>query len=101
MIRFRALLSTLLVLVGVAGVSAQQVVPHKVFPLKPIPSEQWIEVLSGDPSKAGVPFVLGIHNDAGYVCTAHSPHRREHRGRSGNLGSRHGSAHCLINGGAS
>jgi hypothetical protein len=72
MIAFRALSSTLLVLVGVASVSAQQVVPHKVFPLKPIPSEQWIEVLSGDPSKAGVPFVLRIHNDAGYVCAPHT-----------------------------
>jgi hypothetical protein len=72
MIGFRALSSTLLVLVGVASVSAQQVVSHKVFPLKPIPSEQWIEVLSGDPSKAGVPFVLRIHNDAGYVCAPHT-----------------------------
>jgi hypothetical protein len=72
MIGLSALSSTLLVLVSVANVSAQPGVPHKVFPLKPIPSQQWIEVLSGDPSKAGVPFVLRIHNDAGYVCAPHT-----------------------------
>ena len=46
--------------------------PHKVVPLNKIPSQQWIEVVSGDPSKAGSPFVLRIHNDAGYVCPPHT-----------------------------
>ena len=46
--------------------------PHKVVPLNEIPSEQWIEVVSGDPSKAGSAFVLRIHNDAGYVCPPHT-----------------------------
>lgn len=49
-----------------------QVTPHKVVPLNQIPSEQWVQVVSGDPSKPGVPFVLRIHNDAGYVCPPHT-----------------------------
>jgi hypothetical protein len=66
-----ALSSAILALVVAATVSAMQAASHKVFPLRPIPSERWIEVLAGDPSKPGVPFVLRIHNDAG-VC-AHAP----------------------------
>jgi len=69
---FRVISPACLVLASVATVSAQQAPPHKVFPLKPIPSEQWIEVLSGDPAKAGVSFVLRIHNDAGYICAPHT-----------------------------
>jgi hypothetical protein len=45
-----ALSSTRLLLVGVSTVSAQRLAPHMVFPLTPIPSERWIEVLSGDPA---------------------------------------------------
>jgi hypothetical protein len=67
-----ALSSAILALAVAANVSAQQAASHKVFPLRPIPSEQWIEVLVGDPSKPGVPFVLRIHNDAGYVCPPHT-----------------------------
>jgi hypothetical protein len=37
-----------------------------------VPSEQWIDVVSGDPSKSGSAFVLRIHNDAGYVCLPHT-----------------------------
>jgi hypothetical protein len=46
--------------------------PHRIVPLNNIPSEQWVEVLSGDPGKAGSPFVLRIHNDRGYVCPPHT-----------------------------
>lgn len=42
-----------------------QVAPHKIVPLNNIPSEQWVEVLSGEPGTAGSPFVLRIHNDPG------------------------------------
>jgi len=67
-----ALSSAILELAVAVSLSAQQAASHKVFPLRPIPSEQWIEVLAGDPSKPGVPFVLRIHNDAGYVCSPHT-----------------------------
>jgi quercetin dioxygenase-like cupin family protein len=63
--------STLVALLAGAALSAQ-VLSHKVVPLNRIPSEQWIEVVSGDPEKRGVPFVLRIHNDAGYVCPPHT-----------------------------
>lgn len=45
---------------------------HEIVPFKTIPSEQWIEVVSGDPSRAGEPFVLRIHNDPGYVVFPHT-----------------------------
>jgi hypothetical protein len=71
MVRFRMLESVLFLSLVVTGVRAQ-VTPHKVVPLNKIPSEQWIEVVSGDPSKAGSAFVLRIHNDVGYVCPPHT-----------------------------
>ena len=71
MVRTRMLQSVLFVALVVTAVRAQ-VAPHKVVPLNRIPSEQWIEVVSGDPSKAGSAFVLRIHNDAGYVCPPHT-----------------------------
>lgn len=52
--------------------SAQGEPSHHVAPLEKIPSEQWIEVLSGDPAKEGSPFVLRLHNDAGYVVMPHT-----------------------------
>ncbi len=72
MLGSRALSSAILALAVAANVSAQQAASHKVVPLRPMPSEQWINVLAGDPSKPGVPFVLRIHNDAGYVCAPHT-----------------------------
>ena len=43
-----------------------------VLPLNKIPSEQWIENVSGDPDKPGLPFVIRIHHDAGYVVFPHT-----------------------------
>src|SRR5262245_27761108 len=43
-----------------------------VAPLKKIPSEQWYQIISGDPTKPGVPFVLRIDNDAGFVALPHT-----------------------------
>ena len=37
-----------------------------------MPSKQWVETVSGDPQKAGVPFVIRIHNDAGYIVLPHT-----------------------------
>ena len=62
---------TFAALLAGAALSAQAP-SHKVVPLNRIPSEQWIEVVSGDPGKRGEPFVLRIHNDAGYVCPPHT-----------------------------
>ena len=57
MVRSRILESVVLWSLVVSGVRAQ-VTPHRVVPLNNIPSEQWIEVVSGDPGKAGSAFVL-------------------------------------------
>ena len=43
-----------------------------VVPLNKIPSEQWIEKVSGDMDKPGLPFVIRIHHDAGYVVLPHT-----------------------------
>jgi hypothetical protein len=43
-----------------------------VIPLNRIPSEQWIEKVSGDMDKPGLPFVIRIHHDAGYVVLPHT-----------------------------
>jgi hypothetical protein len=43
-----------------------------VVPLNRIPSEQWIEKVSGDMDKPGLPFVIRIHHDAGYVVLPHT-----------------------------
>ncbi|MEO5902707.1 MAG: cupin domain-containing protein, partial [Gemmatimonadaceae bacterium] len=37
-----------------------------------IPSEQWIEKVSGDMNMPGLPFVIRIHHDAGYVVLPHT-----------------------------
>jgi quercetin dioxygenase-like cupin family protein len=71
MISFRISRWFLPLFFSTAILSAQEA-SHKVVPLGKMPSEQWIEVLSGDPSKPGSAFVLRIHNDAGYVCPPHT-----------------------------
>lgn len=75
--RVRILIWVLGALVAGTIVNAQ-VAPHKIIPLNTIPSEQWVEVLSGDPGQAGSPFVLRIHNDPGYVCPPHTHPNDEH-----------------------
>jgi hypothetical protein len=51
--------------------NSQDSARHQVVPLNRMPSEQWVEKVSGDPEKAGVPFVIRIHNDAGYIVFPH------------------------------
>jgi hypothetical protein len=58
--------AVLLVLCG-NDADSQDWARHQVVPLKRMPSKQWVETVSGDPQKAGVPFVIRIHNDAGYI----------------------------------
>jgi len=46
--------------------------PHAVVPLHTFAPGQWVERVSGDPTKAGEPFVIRIHNDAGYIVLPHT-----------------------------
>ena len=60
-----------LLLVG-NNASSEVLVRGGVVPLNKIPSEQWIEKVSGDMDKPGLPFVIRIHHDAGYVVLPHT-----------------------------
>jgi quercetin dioxygenase-like cupin family protein len=51
---------------------------HTVVPLTAIPSEQWVQVVSGDPEAPGAPFVIRIHNDPGSTCPPHTHPTDEH-----------------------
>ena len=63
--------SAALVVLFAASVAAQE--RHMLTPLKPIPQKSGgFEVVSGDPDKAGVPYVVRISNDAGYVVLPHT-----------------------------
>ena len=46
--------------------------PHAVVSLHSFAPGQWVEKVSGDPGKAGEPFVIRIHNDAGYIVLPHT-----------------------------
>jgi hypothetical protein len=45
---------------------------HGVTPLHAFAPGQWVEKVWGDPTKAGEPFVIRIHNDAGYIVLPHT-----------------------------
>jgi len=45
---------------------------HSVVPLTKFQPGQWVEKVWGDPSKPGEPFVIRIHNDAGYIVLPHT-----------------------------
>jgi hypothetical protein len=57
---------------------SQEPARHSVVPLHKIPSEKWVERVWGDPSRPGEPFVIRIHNDAGYVVLPHTHPIDEH-----------------------
>ena len=52
--------------------NSEDLAHNGVVPLNKIPSEQWIEKVWGDSDKPGLPFVIRIHNDAGYVVLPHT-----------------------------
>jgi hypothetical protein len=52
--------------------AAQDLAHGGVVPLHKIPSVQWIERVSGDMDMPGLPFVIRIHHDAGYVVLPHT-----------------------------
>ena len=73
MFSFRILFLVPLLALSLAGNNAesQDAARHGVVPLNKIPSEQWVEKVWGDSDKAGAPYVIRIHNDAGYVVLPH------------------------------
>ena len=58
--------------VALRGAAAQQTPRHHIVPLKDIPSQQWTEAVQGDMGIPGQPFVIRIHNDAGYIVLPHT-----------------------------
>jgi hypothetical protein len=67
---FCAVLPALLLGGNIAN--SQELAHGGVVPLNRIPSEQWIEKVSGDMNEPGLPFVIRIHHDAGYVVLPHT-----------------------------
>src|SRR5262249_21539936 len=72
---------TMLVVLIAVFVSAQQAGPAQqpaqshVVPLKSLSKlamDKRFETISGDPAKAGEPFVIRIHAEAGYVIMPHT-----------------------------
>jgi hypothetical protein len=63
----------LLVGLSLAGnnTKSQEPAPHGIVPLNNMPPEQWVERVWGDTDEPGKPFVIRIHNDAGYVVLPH------------------------------
>jgi hypothetical protein len=64
--------SVLLLVVATTQAAPQTAAGHRVVPLTKIASDQWIEVLSGDPAVKGAPYVIRIHNDANYIVLPHN-----------------------------
>jgi len=59
------------------GAAAQQSPSHHIVRLKDIPSQQWTgpvltEAVQGDMGIPGQPFVIRIHNEAGYIVLPHT-----------------------------
>jgi len=80
---FSLLVAATVVLVLAFSVSAKESnqnshgqAPHSivqsVVPLHKPKAGQWVEKISGDPEKAGEPFVIRIHADAGYIILPHT-----------------------------
>ncbi len=63
-------LALLLAPVATFAQSPDSVPPH-VVPLHTFFAGQWVEQVSGDFSKPGEPFVIRIHQDAGYITLPH------------------------------
>ena len=63
-------LALLLAPVATFAQSPDSAPPH-VVPLHTFFAGQWIEKVSGDFSKPGEPFVIRVHQDAGYITLPH------------------------------
>lgn len=53
------------------GTSQDLAAHHSVVPLHAFKQGQWVEKVWGDPTKFGEPFVIRIHQDAGYIVFPH------------------------------
>jgi hypothetical protein len=51
---------------------AQDLAHGGVVPLHKIPSVRWIDRVAGDMDKPGLPFVIRIHHDPGYIVLPHT-----------------------------
>jgi len=72
--RFRTAFLALLLLFSFATCPASSQdsdASHSVVPLKKFARGQWVEKVWGDASRSGEPFVIRIHNDAGYIVLPH------------------------------
>ncbi len=64
------LVATALLCLAAAG-GAQEPRHPSIIPLKPFATNHWMEVVSGNPDSAGVPFVARIRNDDGMIVPVH------------------------------
>ena len=48
----------------------RSLVINAVVPLKPFGADQRFETVSGDPAKAGTPYVIRIRSERGYIIMA-------------------------------
>lgn len=65
------ILAAVLVSAQQSGIAQQPVQSH-VVALKKLPNDQRSEVVSGDPTKSGAPYVLRLHREAGYIIMPHT-----------------------------
>ena len=72
---------SVLLIVGVSAAASvsslqadpsQQPVQSHVVPLKKFPADKRSEIVSGDPTKFGAPFVIRLHREAGYIIMPHT-----------------------------
>ena len=59
-------------MVSLGAVQSATAQENPVIPLTDVLSGQSREVISGDPSVPGEPYVIRLHNDAGYVVLPHT-----------------------------
>jgi hypothetical protein len=71
----RSLMTILVVAIALsclaAAGAAQEPRHPSIIPLKPFATNHWMEVVSGNPDSAGVPFVARIRNDDGMIVPVH------------------------------
>lgn len=74
MFAFRLVLLTplLVFMLASSDAEAQDSPTHGVVPLHAPRQGQWVERVWGDGDKPGVPFVIRIHADAGYIILPHT-----------------------------
>ena len=72
LLRFTFLTLLLMFVLASNEAEAQDSATHGVVPLHASRPGQWVERVWGDPDMPGVPFVIRIHADAGYIILPHT-----------------------------